>query len=366
MRYLFLLISCVAWGQWTGKALVGNYATYGVNAQSSAAPANGDKIYHCGLVTTSDGLSSKTLDKVGFLFGSVTKAGGSTVTVSLQDMDLTTGPPVRSDNTQDQIYTILNADASFASNTYYTATLTSNRTVSPGDKLCVVWEYASYGGADTFNINAIVTNSPLLMTNGVTRLNTGSYVDRAALTNVHFGFTDGTYGTLDGNLTYSALGTFTYNSASTPDEYAGSFTVDQNITIDAVFASVRPAGSTSDFDIVLYNGTTSIGSCSVDAHNIPVADYPALCTLSSRIILTTGNTYRIAVKPTTANNVSVRYRDVSVAALRAITAYGTNWSSTSRTDAGSWAADTTTRLMNVGYRIVSTAVAGGGSFVVAQ
>lgn len=75
--------------------------------------------------------------------------------------------------------------------------------------------------------------------------------------------------------------------------------------------------------------------------------------------LATGTTYYLAVKPTTANSVTLYALDVSAAGhLQAVV--GTQGYST-RTDAGAWAATTTTRWPCVYLDIVGTEAAGGGS-----
>ena len=369
MRYLLLLVSFAAWGQWTGKALVGNnYPQASTTVRSSNIGASGDIVAQCGLLSIADSATTKTLTKVGFLFGSVTKAGGSTVRVSLQDVDLTAGPPVRPDGVADQSVTIANADAGFAANTSYLATLGSSRSVAAGDLFCAVFDFASYGGADSVNFNTWVQNINLSATSQVSRFASAAWGDRTSNPNVYFEFSDGTYGNFSGTFPYSAVGSTAYNSGSAADEFAAEVTVSQAVTIDAIMAQALPAGGSSDYEIVLYSGTTALNTCAIDANTISTAASPVICTLNPRRTLAVGTTYYISVKPTSANNVTLYYTDVPSAGVRSTTPYSTQWASTSRVDAGSWAAATTTRLYNFGYRIVETQASStaGGSFVVAQ
>lgn len=368
MRYLLLFLALPLCAQWTGKALVGNnYPQASTTPRSSNIGASGDIVAQCGILAIADTTTTKTLSKVGFKFGAVTKAGGSTVRVSLQDVDLTAGPPVRPDGTPDQSVTIANADAGMVTGAAYLATLGSTRSVTAGDFFCAVFDYASYGGADSINFDGWVQNINLSASSQISRFASAAWTDRAANPNIYFEFSDGTYGNFSGTFPFSALGSTAYNSGSGADEIAAEFTVSQAVTIDAVVASALVAGASSDFEIVLYSGTTALNTCTIDANTIVASAFPIVCTINPRLTLAPGTTYHISVKPTTANNVTLYYVDLPSAGMRSTTPYSTQWSSTSRVDAGSWAAPTTTRLYNFGYRIVATSAStGGGSFVVAQ
>ena len=108
-----------------------------------------------GKVWFAERTGTKDIRRVGFRFGTVTKAGGSAVTVSLQDVNLAAGPPLQPDEVQDQTVAIANADAGFATGLWYrTGTLSADRTVAYGEDLCVVFEYDGAGrlGSDVVNI----------------------------------------------------------------------------------------------------------------------------------------------------------------------------------------------------------------------
>jgi hypothetical protein len=370
MRYLiFFLVTAASWGQWTGKALVGNNQPPSGTFLDSSAPANGDAIAQCGNVVISDSSSSGTIETVGFRWGgTITKAGGSTVMVSLQDADTTAGPPIRPDGVVDQSYTIANADAGFTANSYYIATLGSTRSISAGDLFCVVHDFASYGGADVFSIASWGAATGTSTGSGTSRLNSSNWVDRSSNPNVFFGLSGGKYATFINSFPVSATTTRTWNSGSTPDEYAAQFTVSASVTIDAIFAPVQTAGATSDFELVLYGDASTIRTCSRDASTYASGSaLPFICAIE-QTVLTPGVTYRISIKPTTTNNVTTRAFTLPLAALRDVSQYSTAWFSTDRTDAGSWSATSDTLLYYFGYRIASAGGASspGGSFVVAQ
>src|SRR5688572_7468331 len=109
-----------------GLAVTPSLATALTIASANAS----DQLAQIGRVVFNERTGSKNITKVHFLFGSVTKSNGSTVRVSLQDVDLANGPVIRPDGVVDQSETIANADAGFVSNAWYTATLDTSRAVS--------------------------------------------------------------------------------------------------------------------------------------------------------------------------------------------------------------------------------------------
>lgn len=159
--------------------------------------ATGEKAAMVGRVHIPGG-GSKNISKVGFRFGVVTNPALTTLTLSLQDVSLTTGMP---DETQDQSVTI--ANASIVTGNWFEATLGAARTVTAGDLLAVVWEF----------LNFVATASVVIASLGAQTANqicypalksgagpTWAFITAAAsqVPNVVLGFDDGTYGTLLG------------------------------------------------------------------------------------------------------------------------------------------------------------------------
>jgi hypothetical protein len=104
----------------------------------------------------------------------------------------------------------------------------------------------------------------------------------------------------------------------------------------------------------MYDGTTPMtnGTISVDAHTMHSTNplvfsrqFPAPLTLAAN------TTYRLAIKPTTANNISVQYGDVANASYFGAMNGGTAWRLASRIDGGAWAAAVTTRRPHIGLRL---------------
>lgn len=317
---------------------------------SSVIDATGEKFAWVGQVFFQERTGTKNITKVGFRFGTVTKAGGSGLTVSLQNVNTAAGP-AQPDETQDQTVAIANGDAGFASNAFYmTGALSASRAVSFGEPLAVVAEYDGGGrlGADAVNFSNINTKtaSPHLRSN--VSLKTASWTVQAGQTpNVVLEFDDGTFGALNDGFPASAINTHTFNSGTGgADEYAMRFSVPFPCRVDGGWAMFNAGTTSADFDVVLYDGTTAMtnGTATNDAHTLGVVgnarmfffQFPGAVTLEANKV------YRLAFKPTTANNVSVYTYDVVNANHFQGYFGGTEFHHSTRVDAGAWS-DTTTR-----------------------
>ena len=341
----------------------------GIGMTASTIDATGEKVAWIGRVLNKD-RASKDITKVGFLFGTVTKAGGSAMTVSLQDVDLANGPTFRPDGTQDQTVAIANADAGFATNAWYqTGALSANRTVAHGERLAVVIEYDGGGrlGADTVGLRNLDSSGNAGYLDSGVALFTSSWANQGTLATVILEFTDGTFGTLDTGYPCSAEALLTYNSGSTPDEYCMELTFPFPVKVDGAWVGAFPAATGADFDVILYDGTTPMtgGSVTVDSNATGPAigtERQTVVTFSQEITLAKNTTYRLAVKPTSANNISLQYFDVNAANHLQAHAGGTAWIINSRTDAGAWGTATTTRRPFAGIRVSACddAVSAGG------
>jgi hypothetical protein len=309
---------------------------------------------------------TKNISRVGFRFSGVTKAGGSALTVSLQDVSLTAGPPTQPDGVQDQTVAIANANASFVSNTWIrTAALSASRTVSYADRLAVVIEFDGAGrlGADTVSISAVsaaafiivAENAPVLFAGGVWTAQTNS-------ANVILEFDDGTFGILDGSIPTSDINTHAYNSGTgTADEHALAFQVSEPVVVDGIYALVAPAAS-GDFELILYSGTSVLVAVAIDANAITqtAAARYYLAPIAEQT-LSPGTQYYVAVRPTTANNVSAFSLDVNDANHFTCMDGGLNFNYATRLNQGSWAAITSTRRLYAGVRISQIHDGAGGA-----
>jgi len=318
--------------------------------------ATGEKISALGNFYFAARSGTKDITKVHWMPGTVVSAGGSIVTLSLQDV-ITTGTLMVPDETQDQTEAITLSGVT--TNTWKTgAALSANRTVAFGAALAVVWEFDGGGrlGADSLIVR---TGVPAQQFYGVaTMLKTsGSWAFNNGLPNVILECTDGTMASLDGGFVVSAFNTHSIASnTASADEYAMEFQVNFNCKVDAA-AGLIILGSGTSADVIIYSGTTAIANATatIDPTRNSTTSSPRrfMVTFAAEITLTANTTYRLAVKPTTTTALSVYSFDVSSAGFLASHPGGTAYNYTTRVDLGSWAAATTTRRMMLGLRISS-------------
>lgn len=351
------------------------------NGFSAAAVLNatGQKVAHCGPMWNKD-RAAKNVSKVGIFFGaSITKAGGSALTLSLQDVDLATGPPIRPDEIQDQTCAIPNT--SIAANTWLQCTLSASRTVQFGEMLAVVIEFDGSGrlGSDSILIGSFLSfdfygipngnNASVLKSGGAWGVLGGS--GRTPI--VVLEFDDGTFGTIGFGQPISNIvngSSYHVNSVSF-DEMANEFSVPFACKCDGAWASVTCVAAGSNFEFRLYDASNNlIASQSVDgnvAGSVPNANFNIFAVDWPDVTLTPGQTYRLAIAPTTTNTIQVNYVEVANAAYwQALRGGLASCSYTQRVNAGAWAPATTTRRLSAGIRISAlsdSAGAGGGLLV---
>lgn len=296
-------------------------------------------------------------------------AGGSpnyTVEIGLADPTNASGPPARWDGTLDQSGTQANPTAA----TNYTTTLGTDRTgVADGTLLCLVFQFSAYVQG-TFGPAAMSTSA--------------SSRNDLGLSFVHF----------DGVSTYSLLGNAPLITFESPDGYFGHFAqglprlsalTSQNFNnsgtrrvalefvADAkewahLIAFFVTVASGADFDLVLYEGTSTsaptekvrLAVDSTQIHSNGAARWIEKMVTEQQ--LTDGETYRLALEPSTANNVSVYYIDVSTAAHKNSLAPGCSWVTH---DGTNWSSPTTTRvpLSYYGRSAIEDGAGGGGGLL---
>lgn len=356
-------------GMWLGGVPPELIGRPQAGALASTADAAGEMVGFVGRVWFPARTGTKAIQRVQFMFGTVDKAGGSGLTVSLQDVDLTAGPPARPDGTQDQTVAIANADAGFVSNTWYrTGTLSADRTVTYGDLLAVVIEYDGTGwqANDDFAINSSFATDggqpslgqPVLKTGG-----TWALAHSRGLGSVLLEMSDGTFGILEGNLPIKAANSHNFKSdTALTDEFAMPFTVPFKCKIDALRAAVNVAAG-ANFELILYTGTTATVTVSVDANTAAASAlwYDALIPETE---LAAGTQYYVAIKPTTTTALTAYSFEVENANHLTVYPGGPSFNYTTRVDGGAWAAATATRRLLAGVRMSAFddgAGSGGGA-----
>lgn len=334
----------VGGGLWVPNQCVGT-AIPPAYLNSSAFVATGDKHAWVGRVYFRERAGTKNIQFVGLRFGAVTKAGGSALTVSLQDVSLTAGPPMQPDGTQDQTVAVPNS--AIAANAWLqTGNFNAVRPVSYGELLAVVTEYDGAGrlGADSFVLVGITQAGAARLHGQGCNIVSGVPTAHACLPNVLLGFADGTFGTLYGGYPSSALGTHGYaNATPVADEYAIGIQFPFPTKICGVQLPLAPNAG-ADCSVILYAGTTPLQAVSVDANAVAAVGGPRFCYVPfPETALAADTLYYVAVRPDTANGIGIYYADVASANHLQAHEGGTAFIEYFRVDGGAWNAVPTRR-----------------------
>lgn len=328
----------------------------GLSPNVGIIDATGEKLGISGRVRWANNAATKNIRRVQLRWGTVVKAGGSGLTISLQDTTLTAGPAMQPDGTPDQTVAVANGDSAFASDTWYrSGTLSSDRAAAHASLLSVVVEFDGSGrlGADSVRLSGDNSVGALgAHGSGVVQF-TGSWATSALgfAPNIILEADDGTIGTLEYSRPYLLVtGGSAYNSGSTPDEIGNAFTLPFNCKVDALCAMVVVA-SGANFDICLYRGTTSLVSVTVDGNTTGGNNSLRPCLVNfDDVEIQKDVEHFITVKPTGANNVTLQEMTVNDATHWDVHPGGQAMCYATRTDAGSFSKTATKRVL-VGARV---------------
>ena len=268
-------------------------------------------------------ISSAGGGKIVWRSGTTTFANGSTTfDIGLQDIS-TASSPTQGDGVFDVKASFTGGGGGITSAAVQTSAMTSgSKTIAHGDMVAMVFSMVAAGGADSVIVTVNQNNAGLSMANGFPAVtdNTGGSYARVtpALPNAYIIFDDNTIGWFYGSWFDSASRTnSTYNSGTgTADEY-GNF-IQYPFTFQALglhFAG-QVSGNSADAELLLYSdplGTPSVQrTITLDATQWPVTATALSSSFlfSTPITLKANTPYGISLRPTTANNVSLAYRDV--------------------------------------------------------
>lgn len=282
-----------------------------------------------------------TLDQFEWRTSTVTNDPDNGLRMSFQTVDVTTGNP---DGTQDQ-YRDLDPSP-FVVNTWYAPGLMTSdgtdlgvkRTVTKGEYLACVIEFVSFVASDAIGI-ATLRNDQLFINHYVSDGTSGTYATKA-ITQVGciaLKYDDGTYAEFEyGPYPVDVINSYSYNSTTAgADEYAMLFVPQAPMRASGIWANVD---LDADADLVLYDsGGSALATCSIDsAQRSGTGGQPIWARFSTSQSLTSGATYYIAVKPTTASNVTIyTLQPNSTTHMQAFPGGG-DWYLATRVDAGAW------------------------------
>jgi len=307
-------------------------------ASSTALTASTHKLAVVGVVQ-----KSGTISSVSFRLGAVTKGATTELLVSLQDVDTANGPPGRPDGTVDQSGTIANAN--IVSNTYVTATLGTNRTVTVGDLLAVVVEFNTFNASDSVPISGLTAQSQNVVHSlvGLSHYNgTAWTLSVAGIPIVGLGYTDATVNSLLGVLPLSSVTSNAFNNTSTPDERGIRWVPAYTQVVAGLWAMTIPSG---DYDLVLYDSAgTQLALAACDANTVRISALrPQERYFASPVTVTAGSTYYMTVRPSSAN-VTTYTIGLNAAADREAWPLGTEADGVTRKSAGAWTVSSTSRV----------------------
>lgn len=383
MRYLILVLASVAaWGQSSLFSSIGEPMAFPSSMPSIAANSGAQtictlngaaiKCSQCGYAVIPS-MTSKTVSNLHFMFGGVTKTGGTTLRVGLQSPSTTTGPVIQPDGTflsSGNAFSGISNASITASTWFRSGTVGGSLLMSPGTSYCLVVEVDSYAGSDSFQIRG--ANMRVLGAGQAASYNGSDWSTGTLQSLFHLiEFDDGTFGSIGPALPFNALGTATtFNTGSASDEIGTVITPNVSLGVIGMCAENPYSTSGGDADFVLYSGSTAIATASIDAQRfLATSSSWQFCAMfSSRISLSSGSTYRAVIKPTTANNVRILSSTASSSGYFSVFGGGTNMSYTSRADAGSWT-DVATSRAHVWLLVDqagSVSSVGAGAYVVAQ
>lgn len=165
---------------------------------------------------------------------------------------------------------------------------------------------------------------------------------------------------------YTANGTTnTFNSGSTPDEYALRFQVPFSAELGGGWINILGGG---DFDIVLYdNASNVLASLSIDKDQLQdsATGRRMYFTFATPVTLSANTVYRLAIKPTTGSNVSIYHLVANSNAVLGAMPAGKEFYKSTRTDGGAWSdQDTHWPLIGLNFNAIQDGASTPGPIVV--
>jgi hypothetical protein len=241
-----------------------------------------------------------------------------------------------------------------SANTFSEVTLPTSATAVAGDTVALVCEFDStagnyfltgWGGGAPYQIQFPYQN----FYNGSAWAKVARYYQSA----FSVGYSDGSYPQNGGLPLASTTAGVSYNSSSSPSEYALAFTANCSARIIGIWHAFNQS-SGSDYEARLYNGTTQLTKCAMDGDFTRSYGVNAMQWLYFQTpqVIAPGNTYYASLCPTTVNNINSRYLTVPSSSMVEALGFPSEWSvgQASRTGTGAWTS-TPTQVPAIGLLI---------------
>lgn len=297
--------------------------------------------------------------KIHFRCGAVTFNVASVLTVSLQNISATAGPPYQPDGTPDQTVSMTTLSAN-AWNT--TGALSADRAVNLNSDsfddansrwVCVVWEFGTFTAADSVVFSCLrpagSSNPGRSHMGAGCLLNTGSWTHTGAdAPNIVFECDDGSFAFLLGGHVVSSIPSAVAVGSAAAVRRAGmkfKFPVEVKISRLGMYCQI-PNGCDGRFVLYDTDGTTELVSVNVD--NDAVSSAASYAEIAFQPVTLIANAfYRYAFVGGTSTTTSVRPIAVNAVGHMDCYALGQNAYYTSH-DGSVWSDVTTQRL---GFKI---------------
>ena len=243
-----------------------------------------------------------TVDKFAARIHTVTDAPDNGARFSFQDVDLSNGLP---DGSVDQFATV--ASGSVTAGWLDPGTFDSGRSVTRGDYLALVIDIPTFTAGDNFAVggSATVSNS-MQFPYGVSN----SAKDATNFPAFALHYNDSTWTWIPHVYPHSSVSSVTYNSGTgTADEWGTAWSVPFPCKAWGVEVNLAVA-SGADFEAILYDsdGSTALATTAHDGSLATTAGTARLALpFPSEVSLTANTNYRVAIRPTTGNNVTLSY-----------------------------------------------------------
>lgn len=276
-----------------------------------------------------------TVDRFGAVIAAVTNTPDNGLRFSFRDVSLSTG---LQDTTVDQFATV--ASGSVATGWLDPGAFDSSRSVTRGDRLACVLDFPTFVAGDSVTTQSLnLFGASNVAGYPYTALNGAKNATRMAQFGLHYTDSGGFWVPIGGHgmTLCSARTAVSIDTGTTPDEVGNAFTLPFPAKLNKVMVVLQSTVAASDFDLVLYDsGGTPVATQSFDGdvYAGTGSNRFAFLHLASEVSLSANTLYRIVIKPTTTNNVSMTYQ--VLAATTATMIGGGNIYMTQRTDAGAW------------------------------
>lgn len=280
-------------------------------------------------------IKAGTVSAVLIHFSTVTTGGN--VRVSLCAIDATNNPAIPGSILgSGTAYGITNVTTTG----WKTFTLNTPLSVTRGQLIFVRIDFESYS-TQNLRINHINGSGRSSDNLNFNYSYTGGTGSNSAVYNMCCIFVDASNELIDITASPYAPASLSFNSSTTPDEYGNLITIGNTCRVSGVVCAIDTDGAT---DIVLYSGGSEYTISLIANVRSGTARGWVSAYFSSEIIVYSGSTIRITVKPTTAT--SIELQDYTLATgyestIQNAMFNNNTYAKTSRVDAGIWTDDNT-------------------------